>query len=1129
MATPTAEEQYLLELINEARLNPYASLSRYVYSFQPIHSLNPDINEALNFYNVSGRALGDDIRALPSVGALAWNDALGTSAESHSAAMIAADVQSHQVDGEDALAARVRSAGYTGSSALGENVYAFGKSVLYAHAGFFVDWGDGANGMQNPAGHRLNIMSANFTEVGLDVTAESVKSTSVGPYVVTEDFGSRGKFFVTGVAYRDMDKDNFYSIGEGVAGLKVAIGATTATSATAGGYSLALTTLGSQAITLSGGGLSGSVSILASVTDANLKLDVVNGNTLLTSGSIAVSGFSGTIKTLGVKAVTISGGAGNQDIRGATADDTLDGGNGDDSVYGGSGNDMLTGGSGNDLLAGEAGNDVIDGGDGVDTVYTETTFAKVTVVANRDGSFMINGERTGTDTVRNVEFFRFTDGQYRWNASTKAMELVANTVPVAALNQTVTTSVGVAKQFTIGATDADGDKLTYSFTSALHGNVTALGDGVFSYTPTAQYTGSDSIRVTASDGRGGSVTQSVTFTVAGVNTPPTVSAAQAISVNQNVAKQVTVSATDADGDKLTYVAGTAQHGTVTGGTNGLFTYTPTKGYAGADSFSVTVDDGKGGKVTQTVSIQVSTVQPPSSVGSSSAPFRLFLPNGGEETIGGVGTVTGTNGFQDVRLEKYVGEITFDGSFNRGGDIIRLPGNASAFTVSLLNLSTVKFTTGESSFIIPIGTAGTSIVFDDGVRKFYYDSAASTAKIGAQAITSTALQITAPTDNSPLPSGTPQSGPARIFLGTGGNISVGGDSALTGTSGAEKVHYLHGDLSLDASFNRGGDTLFLPISVGSFEAYIAGGSSLVLLSDKGAITIPVGSTGMTLDFQGDTRILRYDAGLGKILIGSQVITATSVDTAQSLGVEDGISLDVGSLASPAAIDLAPNGNHTLTDDNTALSHVSIAGFDHGDLIRVTGATASDYSFTNADFNGDGVYGDLAIVSSTDIATNIIYILDAVGANDTIVDLATAKAAFGADFIAFGNSTSDTSANPVTPGGQVSIDVGTPAVAKVLTLAADTSYTLTDDANVTTHVNVQGFNVGDVIAVTGANSADFNFANADVNQDGVFGDLAIMLGTEAVDQIFLLNAIATNAGVFDLASAQAAVGSSFITFA
>lgn len=1126
MATPTAEEQYLLELINEARLNPYASLNRYIYSLSPIHSLNTDVNEALNFYNVNGRELGDAIRALPSVGALAWSDTLATAAESHSAAMIAADTQSHQVDGEDALAVRARAAGYTGFSTLGENVYAFGKSVLYAHAGFFVDWGEGANGMQEPAGHRLNLMSASFTEVGLDVTTESVKTTSVGPYVVTEDFGSRGKFFVTGVAYRDTDKDNFYSIGEGTAGLKVAIGSSSTTSGATGGYTLGLVTLGSQAISLSGGGLTGTVSILASVTDANLKLDVVNGNTLLTSGSIAVSGFSGTIKTLGVKAVTISGGAGNQDIRGSNGDDALDGGAGDDSLYGGSGNDVLTGGSGNDLLVGDAGNDTIDGGDGIDTAVFDVAFAKATVIANRDGSFIVNGERSGTDTVRNVEFFRFLDGQYRWNATSKAMELVANNAPVAALNQTVTTSVGVAKQFAIGATDADGDKLTYSFTAAQHGDVTSLGDGLFKYTPTAQYAGTDSIRVTVSDGRGGSVTQSVSFTVAGVNTPPTVAATQAISVSQDAAKQVTVAATDADGDKLTYTAGAAQHGAVSGGTNGVFTYTPTKGYSGADSFAVTVDDGKGGKVTQTVSVQVSTVQPPSNVGTSTAPFRLFATDGLVDTVGGIGTVSGTNGFQDVTVTKYKGELLFDASFNRGGDIIRLPGAAADYSVVLVG-SVVSLISGDSKFSIPIGLAGVSLVFGDGVRNLHYDQGAGAAKIGSQTITGTPVTITAPTDGTALPTGADAHAAARVFLAPDADITLGGNHQVFGTTGLEKIHYLKGDLVLDASFNRGGDTLFLPDAASAFHAYVAG-SSVILMSAKGQITIPFGSTGIVLDFLGDTRVLRFDVPTGHVLLGTQAITSVSSATPDQIGTSGGISLDVGTMATSVHIDLASGVNHTLTDAASAISNVEITGFDKGDVIEVSGATASQYSFTNGDADNDGVYGDLIITYASGNTFNEIALLNAVAQNAYVADAASAKAAFGADFITFGSSGGST--GPVVPGGTtVSLDVGSASTAKEIALDSAKGYTLTDDVTALTNVQISGFTGDDLIHVTGATADEYSFSNGDADHDGVYGDLIATLNTDStVNIIALLNAIPTNAVVFDAASAQNAIGGAFIAF-
>ena len=52
--------------------------------------------------------------------------------------------------------------------------------------------------MQSPAGHRNNIMNANLTEVGIGVVADNSASTDVGPYVVTQDFGSYGRKWCLG-------------------------------------------------------------------------------------------------------------------------------------------------------------------------------------------------------------------------------------------------------------------------------------------------------------------------------------------------------------------------------------------------------------------------------------------------------------------------------------------------------------------------------------------------------------------------------------------------------------------------------------------------------------------------------------------------------------------------------------------------------------------------------------------------------------------------------------------------------------------------------------------------------------------------------------------------------------------
>ena len=65
-------------------------------------------------------------------------------------------------------------------------------------------------------------MNPNYREIGLGVIAENNPASSVGPFVVTEDFGrnpSGPSVFVLGVAYDDTDLNKFYSVGEGRAGI----------------------------------------------------------------------------------------------------------------------------------------------------------------------------------------------------------------------------------------------------------------------------------------------------------------------------------------------------------------------------------------------------------------------------------------------------------------------------------------------------------------------------------------------------------------------------------------------------------------------------------------------------------------------------------------------------------------------------------------------------------------------------------------------------------------------------------------------------------------------------------------------------------------------------------------------
>lgn len=285
---PSANEQLMLELVNRFRMNPAAELDEFADSLAPIHSADANINSALQFFHVDGITLAAQWAALTPVAPLAWNSALYTAATAHSNLMISTQTQSHQLPGEADLGSRVVTAGYTSFSFVGENIYAYADTVAYGHAGFAIDWGDNSvgavNGIQSPPGHRDNLMDSRFAEIGISIINHtSTGPSDVGPLVITQDMGDRSTLtqpYLLGVVFDDLDGKNFYSVGEGVAGVTVTAlgtngtpGSFNTTTMSAGGYQMNLPA-GTYQVTFSGGGLSSNIVYTNVVVGSdNYKLD----------------------------------------------------------------------------------------------------------------------------------------------------------------------------------------------------------------------------------------------------------------------------------------------------------------------------------------------------------------------------------------------------------------------------------------------------------------------------------------------------------------------------------------------------------------------------------------------------------------------------------------------------------------------------------------------------------------------------------------------------------------------------------------------------------------------------------------------------------------------------------------
>ena len=302
---PTGFEQEMLELINRMRMNPSDELEQIFISTDPSSSdyfttADSDVNLALNFFGVDDTTLFNQWASLTEAPPLAWNEALYDAALAHSNLMIAQDTQAHVLNGEDGLLDRIVDAGYnwTGSVSVSENVFAYTESAFHGHAAFAIDWGNTPTGIQNPAGHRDNIMDASKQEIGIAVVVDSDPSTGVGPYVVTQDFGSRGNYGdprALGVVFDDADGDNFYDAGEGLGGVTITISNSTSTYTTttmdAGGYQVEVAA-GTYDVVASGGSLSGNV-FMGQITVAgdNVKLDL-NSDNAPSTGTLSGTVFS---------------------------------------------------------------------------------------------------------------------------------------------------------------------------------------------------------------------------------------------------------------------------------------------------------------------------------------------------------------------------------------------------------------------------------------------------------------------------------------------------------------------------------------------------------------------------------------------------------------------------------------------------------------------------------------------------------------------------------------------------------------------------------------------------------------------------------------------------------------------
>jgi Ca2+-binding RTX toxin-like protein len=341
MADLTAREQLMLELINRACMNPRAEAER--------------LDVAL------GEGQG---RPVP---VLAGNDVLKTAAYNHSGWMLLNDdFTSIESAGSHSFIAatpidRIVAYGYgvSGRHRYGENISWVGDStapdftaaIIEQYESLFAT-GAGRGRMLKPAFQEVGIgqQAGEFSDGGQTYIAS----------MVTQDFIRSGaKTFITGVVYSDTTDNDFYDVGEAIAGRKVkAAGAAADRTGPGGGYELQFGEAGIASMRFKQPGRDLELDVALGAD--NVKVDAVNGREIWTNGSVqSQSKAIAELHALGVSPLVLIGSdvpdeitgnrAANQ-LLGLGGSDTINGKGGKDGIMGGYDSDVLTGGRGADLF-----------------------------------------------------------------------------------------------------------------------------------------------------------------------------------------------------------------------------------------------------------------------------------------------------------------------------------------------------------------------------------------------------------------------------------------------------------------------------------------------------------------------------------------------------------------------------------------------------------------------------------------------------------------------------------------------------------------------------------------------------------------------------------------------------------
>jgi len=211
--------------------------------------------------------------------------------------------------------------------------------------------------------------------------------------------------------------------------------------------------------------------------------------------------------------------------------------------------------------------------------------------------------------------FTFKTNDKRADSKTATVSITVNAVNDAptANNSSVMTQEDKPVSITLTGNDPDGDLLTYIVAKGpSHGSLKGVAgkSPKLSYTPKANFSGSDSFTYKVSDKTAESAVATVLITVKAVNDRPTAKDDSATTLEDKKVSSIDVLTNDSDVEnnplKVTSVT-QGKNGSVSINDDNTLNYIPNENFYGDDAFTYTISDGKGGSDAAAVRVKVEAV------------------------------------------------------------------------------------------------------------------------------------------------------------------------------------------------------------------------------------------------------------------------------------------------------------------------------------------------------------------------------------------------------------------------------------------------------------------------------------------------------------------------------------------